>query len=58
LAPRFGVRALELAPGCAALKVRKIEEVKKALEGLAAAASAGELDAALEAALPQPPKGK
>ena len=54
LAPRFGVRALELAPGRAALLVGKTDDLKKALEALGAAASAGELDAALEAALPKP----
>jgi hypothetical protein len=53
LAPKFGVRALEIAPGCTALKVGKTD-LKKALEGLGVAASAGELDAALEAALPKP----
>ena len=53
LAPRFGVRPLELAPGCTALKVGKTD-LKKALEGLGTAAHAGELDAALEAALPKP----
>ena len=52
LAPRFGMRGLELAPGCTALKVNRAE-LKKALDGLAAAASAGELDAALE---PKPPR--
>jgi hypothetical protein len=54
LAPRFGVRALELAPGRSALLVGKTDDLRKALEGLGAAASAGELDAALEAALPKP----
>jgi hypothetical protein len=56
LAPRFGVRALELAPGRSALLVGKTDDLKKVLEGLGTAASAGELDAALEAALPKPPK--
>ena len=62
LAPRFGVRALEIAPGCTALKVGNKTDLKRLLEGLGAAAHAGELDAALEAALPKPPgrttKGK
>jgi hypothetical protein len=44
LAPRFGVRALELAPGCTALKVGKADDLKRALEGLGDAANAGELD--------------
>ena len=47
LAPRFGTRPIELAPGATALKVAKAE-LRKALEGLAAAASAGELDVILE----------
>jgi hypothetical protein len=60
LAPRFGVRPLELAPGCTALKVGADHvNLKKALEALGAAASAGELDNALEAALPKAtPKAK
>jgi hypothetical protein len=55
LAPKFGVRALELAPGCTALRIGKTDDLRKALEALGAAASAGELDAALDAALPKSP---
>jgi len=54
LQPKFGVRSVELAPGANALRLSNRGELKKALEGLAAAAAAGELDDALARAQPAP----
>ena len=51
LAPKFGVRNLELSPGCGALKVSRAD-LKKVLTALAEAAAAGELDDALARAQP------
>ncbi len=53
IAPKFGVRALELAPGLTALKIAKAD-AKKVLAALVEATAAGELDAQLAAATPTP----
>ncbi len=57
LAPKFGVRNLELSPGCTALKVSK-SDLKKVLTALGEAAAAGELDDALARAQPAPKQQK
>ena len=54
LAPKFGVRALELGPGLTALKVTTKADLKRVLEQLETATQSGELDSQLAAATPAP----
>jgi hypothetical protein len=57
VSPRYGVQPLRLAPGCTALKLPD-GDVKKAPDALAEAAAAGDLDAALAAAVPKAPPAR